>query len=141
MTSPALASVLSALLLAIVTGFSVGAEVSTVTLDPLVVAITVVPLLPAKSAKSIIMAAVPSVVPAATVSVAVQLVAEEILLTDEADAPAIVTVGVAMASLEVKVIVMTSVSFASVVVELLLAMVTGDNVGRVVSKVTAATLF
>ena len=86
------------------------------------------------------MAAIPSVVPAATVSVAVQLVAEEILLTDEADAPAIVTVGVAMASLEVKVIVMTSVSFASVVVELLLAMVTGDNVGAVLSMVKTRLL-
>ena len=52
-----------------------------------------------------------------------------------AASPAIVTVGVEMASLEVKVRVMISPSLAREVVALLLIMATGDNVGAILSMV------
>ena len=85
------------------------------------------------SAKLIVNGITPVVSPPCIVIDAVHVV---LLPETEAERPAIVTVGVVMVSLEVNERVVVSFTFAREVFALFEAMVTGERVGRVLSKVT-----
>ena len=113
----------------------VGAVRSKFTADASVVEVTAVPAFPAMSEKEILKVTVPSVSPMSIVCVADQAVGPPVT---DAEAPAMVTVGVWIDSFEVKVKVTTSPVLACVVVALLEAMWTGERVGAVLSTVRIA---
>ena len=117
----------------------VGAVLSNVMLVPSVTAVTFVPSFVARSSKAMVKVTAPLVSPELAVYFAVQLVplpattsAVLILLPPDWK----VTTGVCKLSLAVKLRVISSPTFASVVVELSEAMLTLVSVGTVLSNVT-----
>ncbi len=116
-------------------GGAPGAVRSKVTADASVVAVTVVPALPVRSANEMLNATTPSESPAAMVVLAVHVLPA--VLVTLAARPAIVALGAAIGSLAVSVSVTTSPTFAHAARALFDAIVTDENVGADLSKVTA----
>ena len=131
--SPTLARVEEALLEEIVTGESVGAVLSKVTLLPEVIATTAVPELPARSVKLITNGTTPSVSLPSITKEAVQVV---LLPEIVAKRPLIVAFTLAITSLEVKDKVTVSPTLARVVEALLDDIVTEERVVGVLSNTT-----
>ena len=109
-----------------------GTVLSIVTEELFVVAVTIVPRLPARSEKVTEIAATPETEVAITGYVAVQLAPEPVTV---AATPAIVTVGVAILSLAVMDSVIVLPDLAKFVGVLLLVIVTAVKVGAVLSTV------
>jgi len=111
----------------------VGAVLSNVIAEESLVEVTGVPAFPAMSEKLTVNATAPSVSPASIVCVADHAVGPPVT---DAEAPAMVTVGVPTDSDEVNVTVATSPVFATAVFALLETICTDERVGMLESIVT-----